>query len=116
MNHEQIKCMRDYGMHIGLHGYDHYWLGNLEDAKMHEDVSKALDCMSDFLNVQKWVMNYPYGSQNDNVVNYIKNQGCKLGLVTEVRKVEICKDNRYLLPRFDTNDFPPKSENYIHLN
>ena len=27
MSIDQIKCMVDCGMHIGSHGYDHYWLG-----------------------------------------------------------------------------------------
>ena len=29
MDIEQIQCMNRNGMHIGNHGYDHYWLGSL---------------------------------------------------------------------------------------
>ena len=51
MNHDQIKCMKDNGMFIGMHGYDHYWLGNLKEDEMKRDVDKALDVMSDFINI-----------------------------------------------------------------
>lgn len=30
MDVEQIQCMNRHGMHIGSHGYDHYWLGSLD--------------------------------------------------------------------------------------
>lgn len=109
MNYDQIKCMKNSGMYIGIHGYDHYWLGNLESNKMQTDISKALACMDGIIDTSKWIMNYPYGSLNQNVVDFISNNGCKLGLTTEVRAVDTEKDNRFLLPRFDTNDFPPKS-------
>lgn len=30
LTQEQIRTMKRHGMFIGLHGYDHYWLGNLK--------------------------------------------------------------------------------------
>ena len=104
--------MKKSGMYIGLHGYDHYWLGNLESRKMEQDIDKALEVMSEVINPRLWVMNYPYGSYNDNVVNYIQNKGCALGLTTDLGIANLSINNKYLLPRLDTNDFPPKSENY----
>ena len=58
-------------------------------------------------------MNYPYGNYSQEVVRYIKTQGACVGLTTEVRAAQIGKDESLLLPRFDCNDFPPKSENYL---
>lgn len=113
MNHDQIQCMKENGMFIGLHGYDHYWLGNLAEDKMKRDVDKALNVMSDFINKDAWVMNYPYGSYNQGVIDYIKSKGCVLGLTTIVDKAELTEENRFTLQRFDCNDFPPKSENYL---
>ena len=115
MNYDQIKCMKKSGMYIGLHGYDHYWLGNLESRKMEQDIDKALEVMSEVINPRLWVMNYPYGSYNDNVVNYIQNKGCALGLTTDLGIANLSINNKYLLPRLDTNDFPPKSENYRNI-
>lgn len=112
MNRDQIKYMRDEGMFIGLHGYDHYWLGNLSKEKMHEDVDKSLKIMDEFIDCDNWVLNFPYGSYSENVLQYIESKGCKLGMTTEVEIADTEKNNRFLLPRLDCNDFPPKSENY----
>lgn len=115
MNRDQIRFMRDEGMFIGLHGYDHYWLGNLEESNMKRDIDKALEVMDEFIDRNNWVMNYPYGNCNNNVIEYIKTKGCKLGLITEVRTADLKKDNHYRLPRWDCNDFPPKSNYYIKM-
>jgi len=115
MNTDQIKCMKDSGMFIGLHGYDHYWLGNLSEDEMKNDIEKALAVMGDFIDKDAWVMNYPYGSYNENVTRYVSEQGCKLGFTTQVRIADIDADNRYTIPRLDTNDYPPKSDHYRRL-
>ena len=112
MTPEQIRVMKKHGMFIGLHGYDHYWLGNLSEDEMKADINKGLDIMDDFIDRGSWVMNYPYGSYNDNVIAYIKSQGAKIGLTTDVGVVNLVEDNPFKLPRFDCNDFPPKSEKY----
>lgn len=113
MTPEQIHTLKRHGMFIGLHGYDHYWLGNLSPEKMREDISKALEIMDDFIDRKEWVMNYPYGNYNDDVLKFIKDEGACLGFTTEVRVADLEKDNALTLPRLDCNDFPPKSEKYL---
>ena len=115
MNRDQIRCMKENGMYIGIHGYDHYWLGNLSKDQMFRDIDKALNVMEEFIDRDAWVMNYPYGDYNDDVIRYISSQGCKMGLTTEVRVANIGTDDRYKIPRLDCNDFPPKSDNYIRI-
>lgn len=112
MNAEQIRMMKRHEMFIGLHGYDHYWLGNLPIDEMQSDVDNAIDALREFIDEKAWVMNYPYGSYNQDVVQYVKDKGAVLGLTTEVRIAEIGVDNRFTLPRLDCNDFPPKSERF----
>lgn len=112
MNKDQIALMKKEGMFIGIHGYDHYWLGNLDEELMKKDIDRALESMKEYIDPDEWVMNYPYGSHNDKVVDYITAKGCVLGLTSEVRCAHLDIDNRYRLPRLDCNDFPPKSENY----
>ena len=113
MTEEQIRTMKRHGMFIGIHGYDHYWLGNLESEQMKQDISKALEVMDEYIDRKHWVMNYPYGNYSQAVLDFIKEQGACVGLTTEVRVAEIEKDNSLALPRLDCNDFPPKSENYL---
>lgn len=112
MTPEQLKVMKRHGMFIGVHGYDHYWLGNLTPEEMRKDIINALTVMDEYIDSKEWVMNYPYGSYNDDVLSFVKEKGACLGLTTEVRIADLGKDNRLTLPRFDCNDFPPKSENY----
>lgn len=112
MNADQIQCLKDNGMFIGLHGYDHYWLGNLTDTEMKSDIDKALNVMKPFIDINAWAMNYPYGSYNPKVIEYIKAKGCVLGFTTIVDKASLSQNNRFTLQRLDCNDFPPKSENW----
>ena len=112
MTEEQIRTMKRHGMFIGIHGYDHYWLGNLPKDKMKQDILMALDTLDEFIDRKQWVMNYPYGSYNQEVISYIRQQGACIGLTTDARVAELGKDSAFELPRLDCNDFPPKSENY----
>ena len=115
MNIDQIKCMKRNGMYIGLHGYDHYWLGKLDKDKMEKDIGRSMDVLSDVIDRNSFIMNYPYGNYNDDVLSYLRLKGCKLGMTTEVRVADTQKDDRLLLPRLDCNDYPPKSDNYLKM-
>lgn len=115
MTDDQIRTMKRHGMYIGVHGYDHYWLGNLPSEKMKEDIEKALEVMDEFINRDEWVINYPYGSFNDDVVEFVKSKGACVGLTTEVMVADLSKDSALKLPRLDCNDFPPKSEKYKEI-
>ncbi|MCH5251799.1 MAG: polysaccharide deacetylase family protein [Lachnospiraceae bacterium] len=109
MNRDQIRCMKEGGMFFGLHGYDHYWLGKLTKEKMEKDILQARDYFSDVIDEKAWVMNYPYGNYSEDVLQFIQKEeiGCKLGLTVEARTADLPGENRYLLPRWDTNDLPP---------
>ncbi len=115
MNRDQIRCMKREGMFIGLHGYDHYWLGNLGVQEMQADIDKALEVMDEFIERDNWVLNYPYGSYNSDVIQYIASKGCRAGMVTKVAVADTKAHGRYELPRLDCNDFPPKSSNYLNI-
>lgn len=112
MTEEQIRTLKRHGMFIGIHGYDHYWLGNLSTEHMKADILKALDTMDGFIDRKCWVMNFPYGNYNDNVLAFIQSEGACIGLTTEMRMADLNIDSALRLPRMDCNDFPPKSENY----
>ncbi len=115
MTEEQIRTMKRHGMFIGLHGYDHYWLGNLSPEQMRGDINQALDILDEFIDREHWVMNYPYGNYNQDVLDYIKSMGACVGLTTDVRVANVGADPALELPRLDCNDFPPVSENYKNM-
>ena len=112
LNYDQIKLMKNEGMFFGIHGYDHYWMNQLEEDKLKKDINRGLEVLSDVVDINQWVINYPYGSYSEKVVDCIKDSGCILGLSTDVNVANLEKDNKYILPRMDTNDYPPKNQDY----
>ena len=113
MTEDQVRTMKRHGMFIGIHGYDHYWLGNLSPEEMKKDIDMGLDALDEFIDRKRWVMNYPYGNHSPAVLDYIASKGACVGLTTVPRIADLKKDSPLELPRFDCNDFPPKSENYL---
>lgn len=112
MNRDHISCMQRNGMYIGIHGYNHYWLGNMTKEEQVTEINKALDSLDGIVDRNNWVMNYPYGSYNQDTLDILEKMNCKLALCTKVDICDLDKYGKYELPRFDTNDYPPKSENY----
>ncbi len=112
MTRDQLRTMKRHGMYIGVHGYDHYWLGNLSEEQMKSDINMALDILDEFIDRKEWAVCYPYGNYTQSVIDYLKSQGACVGFTCEARTAFLSKDNALILPRFDCNDFPPKSDNY----
>jgi peptidoglycan/xylan/chitin deacetylase (PgdA/CDA1 family) len=114
---EHARLMKRHGMYVGVHGYGHEWLGNSGRDVYEQDIGDALDFMDSFDLIDKssWVMNYPYGSWNDGVVDYIRSRGCVVGLTTQKAVASLDAHDRMLLPRIDTNEYPPKSNRYKEI-
>ena len=112
VNMEQIQEMKREGMFFGLHGERHYWLNHLPEEKMKEDIDNALEYFQSVMDKDYLSMNYPYGGYNEKVMEYAKKVGCKIGFSVEARHADLDTDNPLILPRLDTNDFPPKSEHW----
>lgn len=107
MNIEQIACMRRNGMHIGNHGYGHYWLASLPKEKQEDEIDKSLEFIREIGgDINSWTMCYPFGNYNDDTISILKRRGCKLGLTSRFDIADIKTDNRFKLPRLDTNDIP----------
>ena len=112
MNADQIRLMQREGMCFGIHGYDHYWMNRLSPEELARDISLALDTFSGIVDPDNWVCCYPYGSCSESVIKYISTHGAVAGFTTVVDNARLDTYRRYELPRFDTNDFPPKSSRY----
>lgn len=114
MNMDQIKEMRAAGMFFGLHGENHEWLNRLPQEKMKQDIDLSLDYFSEVIDRDYLVINYPYGGYDQKVLDYAGMLGCRLGLTVEAGCADLDQMRKHplALPRFDTNDFPPKSQRY----
>lgn len=110
MSLDQIKCMVSCGMHVGSHGYDHYWLGSLPKEKQQFEIQKSIEFIKEVGgDADNWSICYPYGDYNQDTIDLLKANGCKLGLTTDVDVADTTKtanDAIFKLPRLDTNDLP----------
>ena len=59
MSVDQMKYMVSAGMHIGSHGYDHYWLGSLSKEKQEVEIKESLK----FITTKSYIL-----SQNSSTV------------------------------------------------
>jgi peptidoglycan/xylan/chitin deacetylase (PgdA/CDA1 family) len=111
MNTTQIEEMHEAGLHFGSHGYDHYWLSKLEPKLLKREIDKSIQFLRELgVNAESLTMCYPYGDYNDSVIKILKQSGFALGLTTRVDVANISCDDRFQLPRLDTNDLPKNGD------
>lgn len=110
MSEEQVRYMQHNGMHIGGHGYSHYWLGSLDRIKQAGEITKSKNFIEKIGgNMEYWSFSYPYGNYNQNTLDVLSSEECKLAFTTEVAPLSIQDHGRLTVPRFDTNDLPQGS-------
>jgi peptidoglycan/xylan/chitin deacetylase (PgdA/CDA1 family) len=113
LNLDQIQNMKDYGMHFGGHGYNHYWLGSLNYDEQKYEIEKTID----FLNLigcdmENWTMCYPYGSYNENTIKLMNEFNFRLAFTTNIDVVSLQNCDKYRLSRLDTNDIPKSKKEH----
>ena len=107
MSVDQIMCMKRKGMHIGAHGYDHYWLGHQSKEKQREEIIKSKEFISNVGGDPDYAtMCYPYGNYNQDTIEVLKEQNFKAAFTTILDVADISAHKRFELPRLDTNDLP----------
>lgn len=106
MQREHLIEMADNGMHIGNHGYNHYWLSAIDKEEQAGDIEKALNIIDTINGVNTgWTMCYPYGAYNEFTLQILKQSKCKTGFIVGNRIADIKNDHPLILPRVDTNQF-----------
>lgn len=107
MDVRELKEMRDSGMHIGGHGYEHCWLNKSSDDKQVAEIKKTVKYMAEFYDdTDNWVMCYPYGGYNEFTIKTLQEQKCLMAFTTIAGTSVLGSDSLFTLKRFDTNDFP----------
>jgi peptidoglycan/xylan/chitin deacetylase (PgdA/CDA1 family) len=107
---DQIRTMKKYNMYFGLHGYEHYWFDKLSEEQYKADIGNALDVFDGVIDRKEWVFCYPYGATQESLLKYCSEIGCVAGVTTEPQIADLDVINPMLIPRYDTNDYPPKVE------
>jgi peptidoglycan/xylan/chitin deacetylase (PgdA/CDA1 family) len=107
MNKDQLGCLIRAGMHVGNHGYDHYWLDHLDPFAQRQDIQRACEFLEEIgVPLDRWTMCYPYGAHDSSVRRVLTEMNCRLALTTEVAIADIATHDRLALPRLNTNDLP----------
>jgi len=110
MSIDQMKCMVDCGMHVGSHGYGHYWLGSLPREKQEYEIQKSIEFISSIGgDVHNWTMCYPYGNYNQDTIDLLRLHKCKAAFTTGLGVADLSmtdSDSIYKIARLDVNDLP----------
>jgi len=108
LNRDQARLMVDCGMYFGSHGKSHFWLNHVDTATRIDEIDGSLEFLADLgMPVgDHWVMCYPFGGWDDELVEILRARGCAVGLTTRVATAQVGVDDPLTLPRYDTNDFP----------
>ena len=107
VNLDQLRDMRRHGMFIGSHGYSHVWLNAVDRREQESEIERGLE----FLHMvepamKRWVMCYPYGGYDETTVDVLRGHDCAAGLCVDVGIADLRVNDRFALPRLDTNDLP----------
>ncbi|WP_294597282.1 polysaccharide deacetylase family protein [uncultured Rikenella sp.] len=109
MTREQMQCMVDAGMHIGSHGYDHFWFNSLPKEQQEREIDLSIRFIKDIYGSRytgDWTICYPYGGYNEDTLDLLRKYGCAAGFTTTVKVADLSEDSLFTLPRLDTNDIP----------
>lgn len=110
MTKEHLEHLINDEMHIGSHGYDHYWWNKLPNEKLNNEILKSRDFLEAIgANKNGLTACYPYGSWSESAIEKLKKLGFDLAFTTEVDIAKVSSEKRFLLPRLDTNDIPKES-------
>ncbi|NQX40292.1 polysaccharide deacetylase family protein [Pedobacter steynii] len=115
MTEDQLIHMQNSGMHIGSHGFNHYWWNHLNEKDLASELDLSMSFLHDIgVDMKNWTACYPYGSFDEQAVRMLSSRGCKMAVTTQVDVAEPIEKMRFLLPRLDTNDLPKEKNSTIN--
>jgi len=107
MNEDNVKEMVSENMIFGVHGSDHVRWDLLTKNEQKKEINDTLTFYNQLkLNTNNISVCYPYGSYNKDTMELLKNLNVSFGLTTGHGNVDANNiNNKFELPRFDTNEF-----------
>jgi peptidoglycan/xylan/chitin deacetylase (PgdA/CDA1 family) len=111
MSQDQLRCLRNHGMYVGSHGYNHVWLDHLDQTAQEQEIDRSLEFLAGIVGrVEGWMMCYPYGAYNESLLSVLAGRGCQIGLTTNVGIANLEHHRLLELPRLNTNDLPTQAD------
>jgi peptidoglycan/xylan/chitin deacetylase (PgdA/CDA1 family) len=106
MSKSDLYHLHKKGFAIGVHTKSHQWLNQLTYTEQKKEVAEAIEALKKITgNTNNFIMCYPYGAYNKTTLNLLKEYNCSLAVTTKKGIANLIKDNKYELPRLDTNDY-----------
>ena len=103
----QLTMMRELGMHLGSHGYGHYWLDSLDAAGQAADIDASLTFLQGLgVDTERWTMCYPQGAYDDTTLQLLRERHCTAAFTNAPGPAPIPGSPPLELPTLDTNDLP----------
>ena len=105
MTIDQLKMMKNSGMFIGGHGYNHFWFESLSEIEQIKEIEETILFLNEIGVEKKYrVMCYPYGSYNTTTIKLLNNYNFQCAFTTVPEIANINFNNKLIIPRLDTND------------
>lgn len=105
LNAGQITYMKENGMHIGNHGYEHYWLSSRSYAEQEKMIADSTDFLLSLgCDPNTLSFSYPYGDYNVDTLALMKKYNYQFAVTVRSDFACLTNESRFELPRFDTND------------
>ena len=104
---EQLKEMKNGGMHIGSHAKSHQWLSTLTEEGQRDELVSSIELLKAVgEDPNTYSICYPYGDYNETTLRLANELNYQVGFSTQVAPAILNRMNALMLPRYDTNDFP----------
>jgi peptidoglycan/xylan/chitin deacetylase (PgdA/CDA1 family) len=102
---KQAQEMVSNGMIFGNHCHDHLWLEKVNEKTQKLQIEKGLKFLKLIgMDLNRWIMCYPYGSYNNLTLKILKNKKCFLALTSVNKPYNNTNDQIYKIPRIDCNN------------
>jgi peptidoglycan/xylan/chitin deacetylase (PgdA/CDA1 family) len=106
----QLRDMAAAGMYLGSHGDTHVRLGRLGPEAQAREVDGSLRFLADLgVDVRAWMIAYPYGDCDTELLRLLRTRGCVVGLTTRPA-IATSDMDPLLLPRLAPNDLPTQAD------
>ena len=97
MDEQTLRAMPEFGVEVGVHGFDHTPMIWMTDAELRRQTREARDAVADLTGTAPRAFAYPYGLHDERARQAVRRAGFTVAFsVTE-------GGGRYAIPRLDVN-------------
>tara|TARA_X000000950_G_scaffold171985_1_gene209503 strand:+ start:2802 stop:3725 length:924 start_codon:yes stop_codon:yes gene_type:complete len=107
MNKQDLKYLVKKGFSVGSHTTSHQWLTKLSYQEQKYEIINSINELKKINSSEKnWILCFPHGLYNQDTLKILDEYNFSLGLKNKGGMVTSRHQNRFELPRCNTNDFP----------